>query len=158
MNSIKKKISTSLVALSLMTAAVAAPTQNANAGVIIGAFVPGVGSAVVGLLMAGAGFFWGMQSDGLNVGAGALFVLDEKGGTDKITRGLSAKYPELDSFVIAEIAQIVAQKGLSLEANSEGLKEVVLTEGELAQVLEIVEAQDAAMARTLRRDLTAASL
>lgn len=158
MNSIKKKITTALVALSLMIAAVAAPTHNANAGIIIGAFVPGVGSAVVGLLMAGAGFFWGMQSDGLNVGAGALFVLDEKGGTDKITRGLSERFPQLDSFVVYEIAQLVAQKGLSLEQNSQGLKEVVLTEAELAPVLEIVEAQDLAAAGELRRQLTTSSM
>lgn len=154
----KKIITTTALALSLTFSATMIPVKNANAGIIIGCATATVIGPLIGLTMSAAGFFWGIQQEGLSWPVATLFILDEKLDTQNVENALISRYPELDSFIVRDLAEMIVTKGASKEANSKGLKEVILSEEELASVLEIVELNDAKLAAQMKLDLTTSSL
>ena len=154
----KKLLSTTALALSLALPATMIPAKNANAGIIIGCATATVIGPLIGLTMSAAGFFWGIQQEGLSWPVATLFILDEKLDTQNLENALTSRYPELDAFIVHDLAEIILSKAQSNEADSKGLKEVVLSAEELASVLEIVEMNDAKLAAQMKLDLTKSSL
>ncbi len=153
-----KNLKAKLALLACLTAATVAPTSDAKAGIIIGVAIPGIGSALVGLTITSAGFFWGIQSDDLNYWAAALFVLDQDATPEGLRSALEQRYPGLDSAVALELGQLISNKASQLERNGQGLKEVVLTEAEIAPILQILEETGSDLGERLSQDLTRSSL
>lgn len=158
-NSIKKVLTTSALALSILAGSATMPAQKANAGIIIGLAVPTVLAPAIGLAISAAGFFWGIQEEeSLNPWAAVLFVLDEKLDANNISAALQQKHPELESFLADEIAQIVINKASALEFNANGVKEVTLTVEELNSVLEVLNLTNSKLASELVKELTQSAL
>jgi hypothetical protein len=153
----KKIIQSLSLGLALVVATQTVSVKKAEAGVIIGVATAGVGGALVGLTLSAAGFFWGIQSDDLNWKAGALFILNEEVEANNISQQLSSKYPELETYLADEIAQLVIKNSNLVKLNQDGVKEVVIPEDELAEVLEIAEALNPNLAQKLKNDLTVSS-
>ena len=153
----KKIIQSISIGLALVVATQTVSVKKAEAGVIIGVATAGVGGALVGLTLSAAGFFWGIQSDDLNWKAGALFILNEEVEANNISQQLSSKYPELETYLADEIAQLVIKNSNLVKLNQDGIKEVVIPENELAEVLEIAEAINPNLAQKLKNDLTVSS-
>jgi len=153
-----KNLKAKIALLTCLTAATVAPTTDAKAGIIIGVAVPGIGSALVGLTITAAGFFWGIQSEDLNYWAAALFVLDQDANPDGLRSALEQRYPDLDPALALELGQMISNKAVQLEKNGQGLKEVVLTEAELAPILQILEETGSDLGARLSQDLTRSSL
>jgi hypothetical protein len=153
-----KNLKAKAALLACLTAATAVPTSSANAGIIIGVAIPGIGSALVGLTITSAGFFWGIQSDDLNYWAAAMFVLDQDAHPEGLRSALEKRYPGIDSAVALELGQLISNKAAQLERNGQGLKEVVLTEAELGPVLQILEETGSDLGARLIQDLTRNSL
>lgn len=153
----KKIIQSLSLGLALVLATQTVSVKKAEAGLIIGVATAGVGGALVGLTLSAAGFFWGIQSDDLNWKAGALFILNEEVEANNISQQLSSKYPELETYLAEEIAQLVIKNSNLVKLNQDGLKEVIIPENELAEVLEIAEAMNPELAQKLRSDLTVSS-
>jgi hypothetical protein len=153
----KKIIQSLSLGLALVVATQTVSVKKAEAGVIIGVATAGVGGALVGLTLSAAGFFWGIQSEDLNWKAGALFILNEEVEANNISQQLSSKYPELETYLADEIAQLVIKNSNLVKLNQDGVKEVVIPEDELAEVLEIAEALNPNLAQKLKNDLTVSS-
>lgn len=158
MKKMNKSVSTLCLALALAVGANTVTTKKAEAGIIIGAFTAGVGTALIGLGVSAAGFFWGIQSDDLNWKAGALFILDHEVESSKLNAILSKKYPELESYLVEEITELAINNSNLVEFNAQGLKEVLIPESELEPVLEVLSLTNPSLAKTIKADLTKSSL
>jgi hypothetical protein len=156
MNSFKK-LARTLALAACLGGATLAPTQDAKAGIIIGVAIPGIGSALAGLTITAAGFFWGIQSDDLNPWAAALFVLEQNADPAGFDQALMNRYPELDPALRGELARLVAEKAKTLPSDEQGLKEVILSQAEIAPVLEILAETGSPLAAQIERDLTQSS-
>lgn len=150
----KKLLSSSLIALSITFGSSALPSQNANAGIIIGCATATIIGPLIGLTMSSAGFFWGIQSEGLNPGAAILFVLDNDLESGKLSDMIAKKYPELDSSLVEELSNIVQDNARNVEFNEEGLKEVVVSENDLSSILEVLAVTNSALSEKIRQDFT----
>jgi hypothetical protein len=155
MLNIKKLLVTTLCSLTLFTGSAALNSQKANAGIIIIAATStaAVVGPVVGLGLASAGFFWGIQSDDLNYKAAALFILDNQIETNKVESIISARYPELDSYLVSEIANSVIEESNLVEFNQDGQKTLKLDENKLSSVLEILSVTNPDLSQKLRSEL-----
>lgn len=157
-NSFKKIVTTSALALSILAGSATMPSQRANAGIVIGVGVPLVLAPAIGLAISSAGFFWGIQYEGLHPWAAVLFVLEEKLDAINISAALQQKHPELETFIADEIAQIVMNKANAIEFNAEGLKEVTLSLEELNSVLDLLNVRNSKLANELVKELTQSAL
>lgn len=150
-----KKTLTALMLTATLAGSVAAPTQNANAGIIIGVFVPGLITPLIGLAITSAGFFWGIQDEEkMNYKAAALFVLDEKLNDGTIKNALSEKYPGLDEVLSAELAKAIVDASAKTEKASDGFKHVVISESSIESVLSVLAATQPELGEQIRNDLT----
>jgi hypothetical protein len=155
MKTMKQTLAPLALAFSL-TATLLTPVHEARAGIIIGAAIPGIGSALIGLTITGAGFFWGIQSEGLNPWAAALFVLDQEPKPAGIADLLVKKYPGLDPVLADELGRIISRK-ISNEAQAgagTGAREILMTESEMRPVLEILRETGSDLHDRLLQDLT----
>lgn len=154
----KKMICNSLLALTLIFGSVSLPNQQAHSGIIIAASTATIIGPLIGLTMSSAGFFWGIQEDGLNWKAAVLFVLDENLSTQDMQEVVSKLYPDLETYLVDEVAQLLAAKNEVLQLNGKGIKDIVLTENDLAPVLNILAEINPELGIRLRNDLTKPSL
>ena len=157
MKKLHKSITSLFLAGAITLAATTATSKKAEAGIIIG-LTGGIAGALVGLTIASAGFFWGIQSEDLNLKAGALFVLDEQLKSNELTSIIGKKYPELDSYLVEEIANLIAKNANLVEFNADNFKEIVLSEEELSSVLEVLNLTNPALSEQIRFDLTQSSI
>ncbi len=153
----KNTIKTLSLALAIILSTNTISVKKAEAGVIIGVATAGVGGALVGLTLSAAGFFWGIQSEDLNWKAGALFVLSEEVEAQNISQQLQTKYPALESYIADEIAHLVVINSNLVEFNKDGLKDVIIPEQELSEVLELTSMLSSQLAEQIKADLTQSS-
>jgi hypothetical protein len=158
MKTMSKKLTSLFLTATLILGANTITTKKADAGIIVGLASGGVLGPLVGLGLCATGFFWGIQRDDLNVAAAALFVLDEELNSEKLSDMILKKYPELESYLADEIATLAVQNSTLVEFNAEGLKDVVLSESELAPILEIVQITNPELAKTIKNDFSKSSL
>lgn len=154
----KKIICNSLLAFTLIFGSVSLPNQKAHGGIIIGVATATIIGPLIGLTLSSAGFFWGIQEDGLNWKAAVLFVLDEKLSNQDMQEVVSKLYPDLEAYLVDEVAQLLAAKSEVLPMNEKGIKDLVLSENDLAPVLNVLAEINPELGIRLRNDLTKPSL
>jgi hypothetical protein len=154
----KKLITTTALALSLALPSTMIPTKQAHAGIVIGCATATIIGPLIGLTMSAGAFFWGIQEEGLSWPVATLFVLDEKLDGQNIENALSARYPDLDSFIVRDLSEMILVKAQEKKADERGLKDITFSENELSSILEIVQMNDASLAAQLKQDLTISTL
>lgn len=154
MKNLKSLALGSLLTLGLTVGGVMAPVTQSHAGIIVIAATNGIAGPLIGLSITAAGFFWGIQDEGLNWKAAALFVLDNKLDESAVENALAARYPDLDKAVASEIAALVMEKSAQQDFNSAGQKEIKLTQDEFASIEEMLNLTNPELVEQLKRDLT----
>lgn len=157
----KKTIIHLMLALSILVGSSAVTTKKANAGVILMATASLYAGPVLGIIGMVGGFgitvtsiYWTIENlDKATLGWG-LFMLDEQVETNKVEAMISKNFPELESYLVNEVAGLVRAKSNLVELNSDGYKEVVLSEEELSPVLEVLAMTNPELGEELRNKLT----
>lgn len=159
---LKKSVTSTILALSITLGSVMAPVKKADAGVII-AVTSSLAALPAGVAVAG--MFGGFGTSVFSIYYAiantdkawlmyGVFMLDGELDPNKMENALIQKYPQLDSFVTSEIAHLIAEKAKTIQEDANGLKEIILTEEELAPVLEIVALNNPEIVEQLKSDLT----
>ena len=159
---LKKSTTSAILALAITFGSALAPVKKANAGVII-AVTSSLVAMPVGLAVAG--MFGGFGASVFSIYYAiantdkarlmyGVFMLDGELDSSKLDVALAQKYPQLDSFVTSEIAHLITEKARNTQEDAYGLKEIILTEEELAPVLEIVALNNPEILEQLKSDLT----
>jgi hypothetical protein len=147
MKTFRNKFTSGLLALTLMTGAVAYPKNDANAAVIIGIGVPGIGSALVGL-----GMFMFSVTFGISLGIhpgilGAICVLDKdlnQENLEKIKVQLVREFGLSDNLVdVIQDYLKSNQASNQTVKNSDGSQSITLNDAQIADV--VAKANDAGM-------------
>lgn len=137
MKNTKKKLTSALLALTLMTGAVAYPKNEAKAAVVIGIGVPGVGSALVGLGIFMFAVTFGIALD-IHPGIiGAMCLLDKDMNEDalnKIKTQLAKDYG-MDDNLISVIQDYLKVNASTAITNADGSKSIVLNEAQADDVM-----------------------
>jgi len=137
MKNTKKKLTSALLALTLMTGAVAYPKNDAKAALIIGIGVPGVGSALVGLGIFMFAVTFGIALD-IHPGIiGAMCVLDKDLNEDalnKIKTQLAKEYG-MDDNLISVIQDYLKVNSATATTNTDGSKSIVLNTAQIEDVM-----------------------
>ena len=154
----KKFISSSLLGLALISGAMSLPSQRAHSGIIVCAATATIVGPLIGLTMSSAAFFWGIQEEGLNWKIAALFVLDENPSSQEMQDLIGKLYPDLENYLVDEVAQILVTKSNMIRMNEQGIKEIVLSEEDLTPVLEILSDTNPDLGLRLKNDLTTTTL
>ena len=139
MKNLKKNFTSGLIAISLMTGAVTVPSNNANAAVIIGIGVPGIGSSLVGLGMFMFSVTFGIS---LNIHPGiiaAICLLDDNLNEDGI-RKIESKLRDVYNMDNASISSTIDYLKFNFQSNdvrtySNGSKAIALNENQFNDVI-----------------------
>ena len=150
----KKFISSSLLGLALISGAMSFPAQRAHAGIIVGVATATIVGPLIGLTMSSAAFFWGIQEEGLSWKVAALFVLDENPSSQEMQDLIGKLYPDLETYLVDELAQLLVSKANKVQMNEKGFKEIVLSEEDLTPVLEVLSDTNPDLGVRLKNDLT----
>jgi hypothetical protein len=162
MKKMSRSISSSLIALAISFGAATVPVQKAEAGAIVMAAASTVALpvtvAVIGMFGGfGASVFsvyWAIDHREKSWAALGIFMLDEHLETGMVNTIIAEKYPELDSYLVEEIAALIKEKANFVEVNASGFKDIVLSEQELSPVLEVLSAANPELAEKIKKDLT----
>ncbi len=178
-----KKISSALVAISLMAGAVSYPTKDAKAGVVM-ASVGGVASNGSGMIILPAGVSLALMFGGVGLfifscyayldkieygnnkaAARAMgFLTLDKGSAEDIKIDLRTKlmnsYREdgLNENEADYLAQIIHQKTSQIKVEANSTVEVLFSNEELAQVVNSIAETNPALANKITQDFTQSSL
>lgn len=139
MKNFKNKITSSLIALTLISGAVFYPKDEAKAAVVIGVGIPGIGSSLVGLGIFMVSVTFGVSMD-IHPGIiGALCLLDsdlDENSMEKIESFL------VNNFELREQTRHTIKKHLADNVknhfyinNSDGSKSIVLSEEQFNDVM-----------------------
>jgi len=162
MKNMKKVLASSFLSASLILGATLAPVKKADAGVIVMA----AGSTVAmpaGLAIAGmfGGFgaavfsiYWAIDYRDKSWYALGIFLLDEHINDNEVSSIIAARYPELDSFIIDEISNLIIKHASNVQMTENGFKEVTIPVEELNEILSIVEESRPEFASQLLKELT----
>lgn len=180
MKTLMKKISTSMLALSLMVGAVTYPTKDANAGVglaVVGA-VASNGSGMIilpeavaiaamvgglGIFMYGCYGFLDQMEPGNIKGAALAFgilFLDKGVQNNNLQADLrqrlvtNYKAHDLNENDADLLAQIIANKVSNTQVNENSNTEILFTSDELAQVVNSISESNPALAQKITEDFT----
>jgi hypothetical protein len=104
--------------------------------------------------MSSAAFFWGIQEEGLSWKVAALFVLDENPSSQEMQDLIGKLYPDLETYLVDELAQLLVSKANKVQMNEKGFKEIVLSEEDLTAVLEVLSDTNPDLGVRLKNDLT----
>ena len=125
-----------------------------TASFIYGGPIIGIVGQVLGFGVSVTSIYWSIANlDKAWLGYG-LFMLDEKLDAKNVEQLLSNNYPELDSYLVQEISDLILEKANLVEMNPRGIKEVILTEQELEPILEILAITNPVLEKKLIADLT----
>jgi hypothetical protein len=157
----KKKMTSLMLVMAMSLSLTLTPTKKAHSGVLImtasavyAPIVIGVVGQFVGFGISVTSIYWTIENlDRAWLGYG-LFMLDEQVNTSRTQELIAQNYPELEGYLVKEIAHAVEAKANLVEMRPEGHKEVVLEEGDIAHVLEIVSLTKPDLAEKLKNDLT----
>jgi hypothetical protein len=157
----KKTIIHLMLAVSILFGSTAITTKKANAGVIImttASLYAGPVLAVAGMFggfgLSVTSIYWTIENlDKAWLGWG-LFMLDEQIETSNVEKMIAKNFPELESYLVTEVAGLIREKSNLVELNADGYKEVVLSEEELNPVLEVLSMTNPELGDELRNKLT----
>jgi hypothetical protein len=155
MKTLRKKFTSSLIALTLMTGALAYPKNEANAAVVIGVGVPGLGSALAGLGIFMAAVTFGISYD-IHPGIIGIFCLLDKDlnqeSLEKIKVQLVKQYGLSDNLV--KVIQDYMKANVDsnqVAINADGSKSIVLNAEQISDVM--AKANDAGMSESEAQSL-----
>jgi hypothetical protein len=137
MKNLSKKITSALIALTLMTGAVAYPKNEAKAAVVVNFAVPGVGIALVslGVFMFGATFGIALDIHPAILGVACLLDKDmDQNALDKIKTLLIKEYGMQDNL-ISVIQDYLKVNAATAVTNADGSQSIVLNESQLSDVM-----------------------
>lgn len=146
MKNLSKKITSALIALTLMTGAVAYPKNEAKAAVVLNFAIPGVGVALVGLGVFMFGVTFGIALDIHPAIIGAACLLDkdmDQNALDKIKTMLIKEYGMEDNL-ISVIQDYLKVNSAAAITNADGSQSIVLNDSQLSDVMN--KAADAGIA------------
>lgn len=161
----KKSVTSVLLAISILFGAATMPLKNASAGVIImttsflyAGPVLAVAGQFIGFGTSVTSIYWTIENlDKAWLGWG-LFMLDEQVNPENVEQLVSKKYPELDSSLVMEISNLIIEKANLVQLDPQGYKDVILTEEELAPVLDALSVVQPDLGLKLKNDLTKSTL
>jgi len=73
---------------------------------------------------------------------------------NEVSSIVAGRYPELESFIVDEISELIVKHSANVQMTQNGYKEVVIPESELQDVLAIVADSQPELAAQLVKDLT----
>lgn len=164
MKTMKKKMTSAALA-ALLTLSAIAPTKDAKAGAIVAA----VGSTVampvaLGITAIFAGFgtsvasiYYAIAHRDKSWWCYLFFMLDADLNSEKMESLVSQRYPGLDASLVSEISSLILNKAQTTETTAEGVKDVILSESELAPVLSVLTVTNPELGTLIKQDLTQAS-
>ena len=166
MKMLSKSVSSTMLALSLALGSAVMPVKKANAGVIVAAAASTVALPVaIGVVGLFAGFgtsvfsiYWAIDHREKSWYAYGLFMLDQHLENDQINMIIAERYPQLDSYLIEELSNLIRENSSLVAFNENGYKEIILTENQLAPVLEILENENSELAAQIKKDFSRSSL
>ncbi len=166
MKSMKQRISALVLSTTLTVGAISAPTQRAEAGVIVAAasslYVTIPALAIAGMLggfgTAVGSIYYAIDHRDKAWWAYAFFMLDAELQNGNLQQTIEQRYPGIDSTVAAEIARIVTEKAKETAFDDKGLKEIILSETDLAPVTDLLAETDPALGQKLKNELTHSTL
>ncbi len=164
--SVKQRISALVLSTTLTFGAISLPTPRAEAGVIVAAasslYVTIPALAIAGMLggfgTAVGSIYYAIDHRDKAWWAYAFFMLDAELQNGNLQKSLEERYPGIDSTVAAEIARMVTEKAKETAFDEKGLKEIILTEGDLAPVIDLLAETDPVLGQKLKNELTRATL
>ena len=164
--SVKNRISALVLSTTLTVGAISGPSPRAEAGVIVAAasslYVTIPALAIAGMLggfgTAVGSIYYAIDHRDKAWWAYAFFMLDAELQSGNLQQNIEQRYPGIDSTVAAEIAKMVTEKAKETAFNEKGLKEIMLSEAELAPVIELLAETDPALGQKLSNELTRATL
>lgn len=137
MKKMNKKLTSALLALTLISGSVAYPRNDAKAAVIIGVGVPGVGSALVGLGIFMFSVTFGIAMDLPHALVGVMCVLDknlDEATLGKIKTQLAKEYGMEDNLISVIQDYLKVNMATSI-TNEDGSKSIVLNAEQAADVM-----------------------
>jgi hypothetical protein len=137
MKTFKNKILSSVLVLSLMTGAVVYPKNEANAGIVIGVAVPGVGSALVGLGIFFFSITVGVAMNLSHAMKGTLCFLDQDlndESMNQIKTQLVKEYGMEDNLASVVIDYLKINSN-NATVNPDGSKTIVLNSLQIEDVM-----------------------
>ena len=166
MKALSKSVASTMVTLSLVLGSTLMPLKKANAGVIVAAAASTVALPValgVAGLFAGFGtsvfsIYWAIDHREKSWYAYGLFMLDQHLESDQINLILAERYPQLDSFLIEELSNLIRENSALVTFNENGYKEIILSESQIAPVLEILGNDNSELAAQIKKDFTKTSI
>ena len=164
--SIKRRISALILSTTLTFGAISGPSPRAEAGVIVAAasslYVTIPALAIAGMLggfgTAVGSIYYAIDHRDKAWWAYAFFMLDAELQSGNLQQNIEQRYPGIDSTVAAEIARIVTEKARQTAFDEKGLKEILLSEAELAPVTDLLAETDPLLGEKLKNELTRATL
>jgi hypothetical protein len=108
--------------------------------------------------MSSAAFFWGIQEEGLNWRVAALFVLDENPSSQEMQDLIGKLYPDLETYLVDELAHLLVTKSNMIRMNEKGIKEIVLSDEDLTSILEVLSLTNPDLGIRLKNELTTSIL
>jgi hypothetical protein len=167
MNNLKKRVlKICLCAILAITSTVATP-KKAEAGVIIG--VAGSTVTVIPVALAAAAtiagmgavitsVYWAIDNRDKAWWAWGLFMLDNEIANNETSQIISQRYPELDSYLVSELALLIEEKAKDLSFKNNSYSEIVFNSQEIESILQVLNETNPELAKVLAKDLTTTSL
>jgi hypothetical protein len=160
---LKKRLLTFILTLTIFAGGISIPSKNANAGVIVGVAASTSPVLPVALAVAGHVFamgavitsvYWAIDNRDKAWWAWGLFMLDEEIANNQTTSIISAKYPQLDQYMVDELASMIEQKSQQLDFSQNTFNEIVFSKNELSSVLSILNEVNPELSQQIEKDLT----
>jgi len=167
MNNLKKRVlKICLCAILAITSTVATP-KKAEAGVIIG--VAGSTVTVIPVALAAAAtiagmgavitsVYWAIDNRDKAWWAWGLFMLDNEIANNETSQIISQRYPELDSYLVSELALLIEDKAKDLNFKNNSYSEIVFNSQEIESILQVLNETNPDLAKVVAKDLTTTSL
>jgi hypothetical protein len=167
MKILKKPIATLAIASTIALGAITMPVKDARAGVIIGVAActaPAIPAALaivgpfVGMGAVITSVYWAIDHRDKSWWAWGLFMLDEEIQNGQVTNLVAQKYPELEPFLVEELATLIKEKSEHAPLIVEGFKEITFTKEELSSVTNVLQETNPKLAKIIEQELTGKAL
>jgi hypothetical protein len=166
MKALKKRISTLILTTTLSLGAITAPTQKAEAGVIVAAasslYVTIPALAIAGMVggfgTAVGSIYYAIDHRDRAWWAYAFFMLDQDVENGNLKTLIEKRYPGIDNAVAEELAVRIATQARGIAFDEKGLKDVILPASEIAPILELLAETNPSLGQKIEQELTRATV
>jgi hypothetical protein len=85
-------------------------------------------------------------------------MLDNEIANNETSQIISQRYPELDSYLVSELALLIEDKAKDLNFKNNSYNEIVFNSHEIESILVVLNETNPELAKVLAKDLTTSSL